>query len=73
MSRIFVCHPFSSEPVRNQSTVAGIARRLALDGHFPFAPQIYLPAFIDEATERELALRLNACARLKKKRPRPLL
>jgi len=27
-------------------------------GHLPLAPQIYLPAFIDDSKERELALEL---------------
>ena len=62
MSVIFVSHPFASDPVRHARRVAGIARELALAGHLPLTPQLYLPAFIDEVTERDLALRL--CMRL---------
>ncbi len=58
MATYYICHPFSSDPERSRSTVAEIARRLALEGHLPIAPQIYLPQFVDEATERDLALRL---------------
>ena len=29
-----------------------------MEGYLPIAPQIYLPEFIDEATERDLALKL---------------
>jgi hypothetical protein len=35
-----------------------IARRLALAGHLPLAPQIDLPEFLAEATERDIALRI---------------
>lgn len=58
MATIFVSHSFSSNPGANCALVARITRRLALDGHVPLAPQIYLPRFVDEGTERELALKL---------------
>ena len=29
-----------------------------MEGHCPLAPQIYLPQFVDESTERALALKL---------------
>jgi hypothetical protein len=35
-----------------------IVRQILLQGHIPLAPQIYLPQVIDEATERELALKI---------------
>jgi len=56
MSTVFVCHPYAGDPEGNRNRVREIARRLALEGHLPIAPQIYLPQFIDEATERDLAL-----------------
>ena|SRR5713101_1232582 len=59
---VFISHPFSSDPGRNQNAIAVIARRLARNGVLPLAPQLYLPHFLDEATERDLALRL--CLRL---------
>jgi hypothetical protein len=55
---VFVSHPYSSDPIGNGTTVKEIARRIASDGRFPLAPQIYLPRFVDEATERDLALKL---------------
>ena len=58
MARIFVCHPYAGDPAGNAAAVRRIARRIALQGHVPIAPQRYLPQFIDEATERDLALRL---------------
>jgi hypothetical protein len=58
VARVYICHPFSSNPRKNRSVVARLARRLALLDYLPIAPQICLPAFIDEATERDLALNL---------------
>ena len=62
MSTVFVSHPFSSSPRWNCSQVAKIARRLALEGHLPLAPQLLLPHFINENVERDFALKL--CLRL---------
>jgi dienelactone hydrolase len=56
--RIYVCHPFADDPVGNAERVRVICRTLVAEGHLPIAPQLYFPAFIDETTERELALRL---------------
>ena len=58
MAIIFVSHPFSSNPQRHQKRLHAIARRLVLEGHNPLVPQLYLPQFVDESTERDLALRL---------------
>ncbi len=62
VSVVFVSHPFSSDPPRNQSLVAQIARSLVMQGHVPLCPQIYLPAFIDEDAERDVAVKI--CLRL---------
>ena len=59
MPRIFISHSFSSNPETNRSSVARIARRLALEGHLPLAPQLLFPHFIDETTERHLAMKLS--------------
>ncbi len=58
MARIFVCHPYAADPDGNAALVARIARRIALQGHLPIAPQLYLPHFINEKAEREIALGL---------------
>lgn len=58
MRACFISHPFAANPEENTKRVARIARTLAHDGVLPLAPQIYLPQFIDEVTERDLALRL---------------
>ena len=59
---VFVSHPFSSDPDKCRKLVLAIARRLTLQGNFPIAPQIYLPQFLDEREERDLAL--NFCLKL---------
>ena len=56
--RVYVCHPFRDDPVGNAAKVADICRSLTDAGFAPIAPQLYLPAFVDEATQREEALSL---------------
>ena len=53
---IYVCHPFENDPQGNIKVVRRICRSLVDDGCLPIAPHLYLPAFLDEATERKLAL-----------------
>ena len=55
---VYVCHPFSADVVGNGRRVTAIARGLVIKGCLPLAPQIYLPRFVEEDTERDLALRL---------------
>lgn len=57
--RIYVCHPFSDDPEGNAERVAEICKALTDSGFVPIAPQLYLPRFVDEATERDRALRLG--------------
>jgi len=60
--RVFISHPFGANPRINSRNVRALARRLAHRGHLPLAPQFYLPQFLDEASERDLAL--NLCVAL---------
>ena len=53
--RVYVCHPFGGAPDENAQRVLTLCRALTDSGYLPIAPQVYLPAFLDEATERELA------------------
>ena len=62
MQVCFVSYPFSRDRETNEGLVVRIARRLALEGYLPIAPQIYLPRFVREDSERELGLGL--CLRL---------
>lgn len=54
--RIYVCHPYRNAPAENVERVTAICRALSASGHLPVAPQLYLPQFMDETTEREQAL-----------------
>jgi len=56
--RVYVCHPYAADPRGNAEKVRQICRRLVDEGALPVAPQLYLPGFIEESTERELALEL---------------
>lgn len=56
--RIYVCHPFRDDPKNNAHKVSAICRAIVEEGHLPIAPHIYLPAFVDEETERDLAMAL---------------
>ncbi len=58
MATIFVFHTFRADPATSRLLTKAIARQLALEGHLPLAPQFYLPVFLNEATERRLALDL---------------
>jgi hypothetical protein len=58
MTRVFISHAFASAPGVNARLVSNLARASARTGRLPIAPQIYLPQFVDETTERGLALRL---------------
>jgi len=56
--RVYVCHPFADDPEGNVQRVREICRALADSGFLPIAPQVYLPQFIDEDSERAQALSL---------------
>lgn len=58
MIPVFISHPYSGEHDRNTKQVSVLARRLVFEGYLPLTPQLFLPKFIDEATERDLALQL---------------
>ena len=59
---VYICHPFSSDPRGNAERVRKICRWFAQQGYLPLAPHIYLPQFLVENTEREVAM--NVCRRL---------
>jgi hypothetical protein len=53
---VYICHAFRSDPRGNAERVRRICEQLKHDC-VPLAPHLLLPGFIDEATERDLALR----------------
>ena len=56
--RVYVCHPFASDPEGNIAKVRVLSQGLIAEGVLPIAPHLYLPQLIDEATGREHALSL---------------
>ena len=56
--RVYVCHPFASDPAGNVVRVRAICQLLIGEGMLPIAPHLYLPQLIDEAAGREQALSL---------------
>ena len=58
--RVYICHPFSGDVVTNQEKVRRICEDLKREGNgdiLPVAPHIYLPEFVDEFHERDIAIR----------------
>jgi hypothetical protein len=54
--KVYVCHPFADDPAANTECIRRICASLVERGTVPVAPQLYLPQFIDEVSERETAL-----------------
>ena len=61
--RVYICSPYSApEPEQLEANirVARAMSRLAVSqGHWPIAPHLLLPQYINEETERELATGLG--------------
>jgi hypothetical protein len=58
---VYICHPYRNNVLGNLERVTELCVRLRRSC-VPLAPQLLLPAYIDEETERELAL--EHCVRL---------
>jgi len=52
---VYICHPFRGEVAANRDRVRRLCAAVKRD-YVPLAPHLMLPAYIDEATERSLAL-----------------
>jgi hypothetical protein len=52
---VYICHPFRGDVEANRERVRRICATVKRD-YVPLAPHLLLPAYIDEATERDLAL-----------------
>ncbi len=55
----YICCPYSGDVESNTKAARCYARFAAEQGCVPLAVTLMLPQFIDEATERELALRIG--------------
>jgi len=58
---VYICHAYRDDPAGNAEQVRRICEQLK-HHCVPLAPHLLLPGFVDEATERDLALR--HCMRL---------
>ncbi len=58
MPRVYTCHRFSSDRAGAADSLRRICREIVQEGCIPICPQLLLPAFIHEDTERDLAMRL---------------
>jgi hypothetical protein len=52
---VYICHPFRGDVAGNREHVRRICAAVKRD-YVPLAPHLMLPAYIDESTERDLAL-----------------
>ena len=55
----YICCPYSGDVEENTKVARRYARFAAEQGRAPLAVTLMLPQFVDEATERELALRIG--------------
>jgi hypothetical protein len=62
---VYVCHPFSGNIVKNQQIITEICENIASKGMIPLAPQLFLPLFVSEATQRKEAM--DMCIEIGKK------
>lgn len=52
---VYICHPFRGDIIRNQLRVTYICRAIK-NACVPLAPHLLLPYYLNEKTERKLAL-----------------
>lgn len=66
---VYICSPYAGDVERNVLWARRCCRYAADHGCIPLAPHLFLPQFLDERTERDLALfmgiaLLSKCAEL---------
>lgn len=59
MKIIYVCSPYRGDIKKNEEFARKACRSVVDEGHIPIAPHLLLPQFIDEETERSIALEMN--------------
>jgi len=53
---IYVCHPYSDDPAGNVARIRQWCQWITRRGAVPLAPQLSLPQYLDEGTERDVAM-----------------
>ena len=66
---VYICSPYAGDTAANVQKAREYCRYAKDQGRIPLAPHLFLPQFMDERTERELALfmdiaLLSKCAEL---------
>ena len=56
---IYVCSPYRGDFNKNVRNAQKACRQLVDNGHVPIAPHLFFPQFLNEETEREIALEMN--------------
>ena len=56
---VYIASAYSGDIVRNTEKAAIYCRFAVAEGKAPIAPHLFLPSFLSEETERELALKLD--------------
>lgn len=53
---VYICSPYSGDPPGNTKKAIMYSRFAVDQGAIPLAPHLLLPLYMDESTERELAM-----------------
>ncbi|WMJ87766.1 DUF7768 domain-containing protein [Anaerocolumna sp. MB42-C2] len=56
---VYICSPYAGEVERNTMKAKEYCRFAVDNGVIPIAPHLLFPQFMEEATERELAMLMN--------------
>ena len=56
---IYICSPYSGNVQHNIEMACRYSRFAVDEGYVPITPHLYLPLFLSEETERELAIDLD--------------
>ena len=59
MPMVYICSAFAGDVRRNKSNAVRYCRFAVDCGAIPLAPHLFLPQFMSEETERELAMSMN--------------
>ena len=51
--KVFICSPYAGDTVRNILSAQSYCRKAVAEGHFPLAPHLYFPQFLDDTDPEE--------------------
>jgi hypothetical protein len=53
---IYVCHPYSDDPVGNVESIKRWCQWITMQGAVPLAPQLFIPQYVSEQHQRDVAM-----------------